>query len=89
MKVEIGKKQQIVCFSETFVFFSQRVYPKPSFSIFLKTQKYIILVGKFTFLKSKNVVFKIMLKKAHENQEKNMKKSNFVQKYPLYKISEK
>ena len=30
-----------------------------------------------------------MLKKAHENQGKSMKKSNFVQKCPLYKMSEK
>ena len=47
----IEKNQQIVCFAETFALFSQRVYPNHAFFIFWKTQKYIILVGKLTFLK--------------------------------------
>ena len=54
----LKKNQQIVCFAETFALFSQRVYPNHVFFIFWKTQKYIILVGKLTFLKSKNIVFK-------------------------------
>ena len=32
--------------------------------------------------------FKIVLKKAHENQEKNMKFCNFVQKCPVCEMSE-
>ena len=54
----LKKNQQIVCFAETFALFSQRVHPNHIFFIFWKTQKDIILVGKLTLLKSKNIVFK-------------------------------
>ena len=76
---------EIVCFLKLLCYFSQRVYPKHVFFFFWKTQKYIILVGKLTFLKSQKRFFKTCLKKDTKMWICSWKNSDLFPKRPVYK----